>query len=248
MKPPFPSPSPPPITIREFGSTSAFPTCTKMSGHREAPTTTRQETSQASRDLDCSSHCPFCNILLAFPPVDPLGDPQEIAQILDHEKTNPPCVVVYSGERVMAFLDIQPLTWGHTLVIPRRHRVRMGDLEAADGAEVSCTCCLSVLPRRCCLFRTNKADHVSFCMPWDASSTFCSGSLAAGSVDALIFLRLSLSQFLSTGFVLHSVSCRVLSRGVLFCFVTSSPAAICKPLLTKLLSSLDVISLSLLVQ
>lgn len=88
-------------------------------------------------DLDYSGDCPFCNIHLAFPPVHPLDDPKTIARILDHGKTNPPCAVVYSGAHVMAFLDIQPLTWGHTLVIPRRHRARMGDLEAVEGAEVS---------------------------------------------------------------------------------------------------------------
>jgi diadenosine tetraphosphate (Ap4A) HIT family hydrolase len=108
----------------------------KMSSRDLAPTTTQQDTTRCGQDLDHSGRCPFCNILLAFPPVDPLGDPQEIDKNLNYEKTNPPCVVVYSGERVLAFLDIQPLTWGHTLVIPRRHRVKMGDLEAADGAEV----------------------------------------------------------------------------------------------------------------
>lgn len=108
-----------------------------MSSRDQASTATPPDTTRCGQDLDHSGRCPFCNILLAFPPVDPLGDPQEIDQLLDHDKTNPPCVVVYSGERVLAFLDIQPLTWGHTLVIPRRHRVKMGDLEAADGAEVS---------------------------------------------------------------------------------------------------------------
>jgi diadenosine tetraphosphate (Ap4A) HIT family hydrolase len=117
-----------------------------MSSRDRAPITTRRDTSRCGQDLDHSGDCSFCNILLAFPPVDPLGDPEEIGQILNHEKTTPPCVVVYSGERVLAFLDIQPLTWGHTLIIPRRHRVKMGDLEAADGAEVGFPFRLSVLP------------------------------------------------------------------------------------------------------
>lgn len=59
-----------------------------------------------------------------------------MAQVLDPGKTDPPSQVIYSGKSVVAFLDIQPLTWGHTLVIPRRHRVKMGDLGAVDGAEV----------------------------------------------------------------------------------------------------------------
>jgi HIT domain len=108
-----------------------------MSSSDRAATPKQYDTARCGQDLDHSGRCPFCNILLAFPPVDPSGDPQEIDELLDQEKTNPPCVVIYSGERVLAFLDIQPLTWGHTLVIPRRHRVKMGDLEAADAAEVS---------------------------------------------------------------------------------------------------------------
>ena len=105
-----------------------------------------QKADNAGRDLDHSGQCPFCNILLAFPPVDPLDDPEKVAEALDHRKTNPPCTVIYSGQHVLAFLDIQPLTWGHTLVIPRRHRVKMGDLEAEDGAEVGANSLISALP------------------------------------------------------------------------------------------------------
>ncbi len=111
-----------------------------MKGNDKAPASGPTQADDAVQDLDYSGDCPFCNIILAFPPVHPLDEPQKIAQILDHGKTDPPCMVVYSGAHVMAFLDIQPLTWGHTLVIPRRHRVRMGDLEAVDGAEVSIGC------------------------------------------------------------------------------------------------------------
>ena len=116
-----------------------------MRGNGKALASGPQQVDSKVQDLDYSGDCPFCNISLAYPSVNPLDDPQEIARILDHEKTSPPCVVIYSGEHVMAFLDIQPLTWGHTLVVPRRHRVKMGDLEAVDAAEVRIECRVSVL-------------------------------------------------------------------------------------------------------
>jgi diadenosine tetraphosphate (Ap4A) HIT family hydrolase len=103
-----------------------------MTRHRGASASTEE-------DFEYDSHCPFCAIAYSFPPVHPLDDILSVAQALDPEQTNPPSQVIYAGEHVLAFLDIQPLTWGHTLVIPRRHRVKMGDLEAVDAAEVS-TC------------------------------------------------------------------------------------------------------------
>lgn len=42
-----------------------------------------------------------------------------------------PAQVVYSDDRAVAFLDINPATTGHTLVIPRRH---VDGLLDADGA------------------------------------------------------------------------------------------------------------------
>lgn len=42
-----------------------------------------------------------------------------------------PASVVYSDDNAVAFLDLNPLTTGHTLVIPRRH---VSDLLDASGA------------------------------------------------------------------------------------------------------------------
>jgi histidine triad (HIT) family protein len=42
-----------------------------------------------------------------------------------------PARIVHADEHAVAFLDITPLTTGHTLVIPRRH---VTDLLDADGA------------------------------------------------------------------------------------------------------------------
>jgi len=43
---------------------------------------------------------------------------------------------VYSGERVLAFLDINPATRGHTLVVPRRHVERLPELSREEAAEL----------------------------------------------------------------------------------------------------------------
>ena len=44
-----------------------------------------------------------------------------------------PAHVVYSDDDVVAFLDIAPITRGHTLVIPRRHSSGLSDLDPALG-------------------------------------------------------------------------------------------------------------------
>jgi histidine triad (HIT) family protein len=41
---------------------------------------------------------------------------------------------VYADERVIAFLDIKPVTTGHTLVVPRRHGAYLAELDPEDGA------------------------------------------------------------------------------------------------------------------
>jgi histidine triad (HIT) family protein len=44
--------------------------------------------------------------------------------------------VVAETERALAFLDIAPITPGHTLVVPRQHASRLADLHAEDGCEL----------------------------------------------------------------------------------------------------------------
>lgn len=45
-----------------------------------------------------------------------------------------PSRTVYADETVQAFLDVNPLAPGHTLVIPKAHHVRLNDLDS-DLAE-----------------------------------------------------------------------------------------------------------------
>jgi len=43
---------------------------------------------------------------------------------------------VYEDEYVVAFMDIRPVTRGHTLVVPRRHAAYLAELDPEDGAHV----------------------------------------------------------------------------------------------------------------
>ncbi len=84
-----------------------------------------------------SDDCPFCDICKAYRHTHQWNEWRNLDEVMQPDLTDPPSYVVYSGEHVMAFLDRSPLTYGHTLVIPRVHKVRMGDLDSIDGAEVS---------------------------------------------------------------------------------------------------------------
>ncbi|MFW6448029.1 MAG: HIT family protein [Halobacteriota archaeon] len=52
-------------------------------------------------------------------------------QILDGEI---PSRTVYEAEAARAFLDVNPLSPGHTLVVPRAHRERLQDLDESEAA------------------------------------------------------------------------------------------------------------------
>jgi len=43
-----------------------------------------------------------------------------------------PAFVVYEDEKCIAFLDINPLAFGHTLVIPKKHAVNIFDIDEED--------------------------------------------------------------------------------------------------------------------
>ncbi len=47
-----------------------------------------------------------------------------------------PAFKVYEDDRVLAFLDLNPLSLGHTLVIPKRKSLTLADLPEADGAAI----------------------------------------------------------------------------------------------------------------
>ncbi len=47
-----------------------------------------------------------------------------------------PASFVYEDDLAVAFLDINPVTPGHTLVVPRRHLPYLADLDEATGMHV----------------------------------------------------------------------------------------------------------------
>jgi histidine triad (HIT) family protein len=47
---------------------------------------------------------------------------------------NAPASIVFEDEHVCAFLDIKPLFFGHTLVVPKQHIVTLPELPAKDVA------------------------------------------------------------------------------------------------------------------
>ncbi|HMN96605.1 MAG TPA: HIT family protein [Phycisphaerales bacterium] len=62
-------------------------------------------------------------------------------RILDGEI---PCHAVYEDEHVLAFLDVGPLSLGHTLVIPRERVARLDELSDDAAAAIG-----RALPRLC---------------------------------------------------------------------------------------------------
>ena len=51
-----------------------------------------------------------------------------------------PCHKLYEDEMVLAFLDIGPISRGHTLVIPKHHFARLD--ECTENVITAVTCCL----------------------------------------------------------------------------------------------------------
>lgn len=47
-----------------------------------------------------------------------------------------PCFKVYEDKKVLAFEDINPISEGHTLIIPKRHAENLWDITAEDLAAV----------------------------------------------------------------------------------------------------------------
>ena len=47
-----------------------------------------------------------------------------------------PSRAVYEDDEVFAFLDVNPLAWGHTLVVPKAHDPRIGGLPDGVAAAV----------------------------------------------------------------------------------------------------------------
>lgn len=70
-----------------------------------------------------------------------MGSPTIFDRILDGET---PCHRVYEDEHVLAFLDIGPLSRGHTLLIPKERKAFLHELSDDAAAAIG-----RVLPRLC---------------------------------------------------------------------------------------------------
>lgn len=68
-----------------------------------------------------------------------MSDPTIFDQILDGTI---PCHRVYEDEHVLAFLDIFPVSYGHTLVIPKERKAYLHELSDEQSAAIG-----RVLPR-----------------------------------------------------------------------------------------------------
>lgn len=51
-------------------------------------------------------------------------------------KSIEPASVVYSDEKVMAFLDVQPVNPGHVLIIPKVHAAQLSELQEETGGHM----------------------------------------------------------------------------------------------------------------
>lgn len=95
--------------------------------------------------------CPFCSISAAYPPhattnttttqektagTDALVDCIPTLHSADPARVDPAAFVVLAAPRVLAFLDILPMTRGHLLVTIREHREKLQDVEGLEGRDV----------------------------------------------------------------------------------------------------------------
>lgn len=89
-----------------------------------------------SLSISPNNPCPFCLIAYNYPYLHPTDPPHPSSPDVDPSKCDPPAFVVLSTTLLIAFLDIQPLTPGHILLCPRRHRPRLSDVSPAEAAEL----------------------------------------------------------------------------------------------------------------
>lgn len=47
-----------------------------------------------------------------------------------------PASMVYSDEKIMAFMDVQPVNPRHVLIIPRLHSAQLSELDEETGAHI----------------------------------------------------------------------------------------------------------------
>ena len=80
-----------------------------------------------------------------------------------------PCVKLYENEHVLAFLDIGPVSEGHTLIIPKKHSSSVDQTDPLVMVEIA-----KVIP--------NIAASIKKSMAADGYNVICNNGDAAGQV------------------------------------------------------------------
>lgn len=74
--------------------------------------------------------CPFCKIASTYPYVPNNAVPSDP----EHEAVSPSCHLILSSPRVLAFLDIMPITVGHLLLVTREHFDKLHNVPYHDDS------------------------------------------------------------------------------------------------------------------
>lgn len=82
--------------------------------------------------------CPFCHIAKTFPTYNPTVPPHASHPSISPASTEPQpaAFVILSTPIVVAFLDILPLSRGHVLLCPRKHRHKLTEVSAEESAQL----------------------------------------------------------------------------------------------------------------
>ena len=87
--------------------------------------------------------CPFCTIAETYPSaesatsdVDANSLKRCVPENVDIEKLQPACFLILSSPEVLAFLDIQPMTLGHLLVVTRSHQAKLEDVPGNEAQKI----------------------------------------------------------------------------------------------------------------
>ncbi|KAJ5809717.1 Hit family protein 1 [Penicillium pulvis] len=84
--------------------------------------------------MSSSAACIFCKIIKArqFPPLPTSSASTALTRI----PGDIPSFKLFESDKVFAFLDIQPLSRGHALVIPKFHGAKLTDIPDEDLLEI----------------------------------------------------------------------------------------------------------------
>jgi|SRR5579871_3834417 len=99
--------------------------------------------SDHSDEVESAFHipCVFCQIASAYPTSASLTSTSRCDAVpseedSDSQKISPSCFLILNTPKVMAFLDIMPITSGHILLATRQHWQRIEEVGAEEAREI----------------------------------------------------------------------------------------------------------------